>query len=256
LSDSLPSQKFIYVKRLAIFVVFLNICSFLQAQEVEVRGKLVDAGGLSSFEGFMVINKRTGTGFFGESSGNFYIKVNKNDTIMLGAYGYKTISICMADSVDKSSYFVQVYLPKLQYDLKEVEIFPERELKQVYKDIEKLGFEPKDYILSGIDAVYHPITFLYQSYSRRERQKRLAYELINDEKRRDLLKELFKKYVNHNIIALDDSQFDSFIDFIQVDDYFLKSSSQYDFIMFVKFKYEEFEALNDYSRRARPLPGR
>ena len=93
-------------------------------------------------------------------------------------------------------------------------------------------------MLSGINAVESPITFLYQSFSRRERSKREARELRNERNRRDLLKELFRKYVSGNIIHLNNDEFDDFIDFCTISDDFMKRTSQYDFIMYVKKKFE------------------
>ena len=68
----------------------------------------------------------------------------------------------------------------------------------------------KDYRVSSIDAFQSPITFLYQQFSKVERSKRLVAELENNDKRRELLQELFVKYVDYDIIQLESEEFKDF----------------------------------------------
>ena len=150
----------------------------------------------------LIVNQTTSRGEFGNSDGTFEIKADKKDTLLVGALGYKTQKICFADSADREVYEVTIYVNRLAYELKAVSIMPQRELDSIQKDIRDLGYDERDYMLSGIDAVQSPLTFLYQQVSRQERMKRNAYEVINEDRRRDLLKELFVKYVSYDIIDL------------------------------------------------------
>jgi hypothetical protein len=98
-------------------------------------------------------------------------------------------------------------------------------------------------MLSGINAVASPITFLYQQFSKVERSKRLVKQMDNEDKNRDLLKELFQHYVDYEIIDLTNEEFDDFIDFLNVSDEFIKTSSQYDFLIFVKDRFTDYKVL-------------
>lgn len=100
-------------------------------------------------------------------------------------------------------------------------------------------------MLSGADAMSSPITALYEAFSRRERGKRMVAEMRNNDRRRALLKELFRKYVDNDIIQLGDEEFDSFIDFCHVSDEFLKNSSQYEFIMYIKKRFEVYRMIQN-----------
>lgn len=232
--------------RVTILAFVFMIPSLLGAQPVIVNGKARNINNQNDFVGLMVVNKQSGQGKFAEAGGVFTVKCNKSDTLLVGARGYHTYEIVLADSADKSVYNLDILLVKLRVNLPEANVFAERELSEIRRDIEKLGYNQRDYMLSGVDAFNSPITFLYEQFSRREQQRRLAYQLINEQKRRDLLKELFVKYVNYDIIDLSPEQFDAFIDFIAVSDQFLQRTSQYDFIIFVKKKYQDFARLNDY----------
>jgi len=191
----------------------------------------------------MVINQKTQNGFFGNGDGTFSTVMDRTDTLMIGATGYSMLKICFADSLRRDSFYVELKLRKLAVQLKEVRIFSPRDLDEIEKDIQKLGYNRKDYELSGIDAVSSPITFLYQEFNRLEKLKRHNRERINEERKRQLLKELLHRYVAWEIINLEDDEFDRFVDFCNVPEEFMKTSTQYDFIEFIKGKFFVYRAL-------------
>ena len=222
-----------------LLLCFLGISGF--SQVVTIVGQVIHAED-PTFS-LLIVNKTTGIGAFGNKDGSFKIQADINDTILVGALGFETSKICMADSSLKDEYHIKVYLKRKHVKLDVVSIFPERELESIQEDIRSLGYDEKDYMLSGIDALQSPITFLYQQFSRAERQKRHAYEVINEDRKRALLKELFTKYVDYEIISLNESQFDDFIDFMNVSDQTLIAMSQYDFIIYTKQKFKIFKQL-------------
>lgn len=223
-----------------------------QNQQVTVKGKVSGKNGETDFINLFVVNKRTRIGNFGNPSGDFEIRINKSDTILIGANGYATSKICVKDSALKDVYLLNVQLQGLKVELRQVSVFAERDLNEIYKDIEKLGFNRKDHIITGVDALSSPITALYAAISRREQRKIEAFELMNEGRRRDLLKELFQRFVSNKIIDLSEDQFDDFIDFCNVSDNFMKNSTQYEFIQFIKMKFNLFEEMtkfDDYERK-------
>ncbi len=226
--------------RAALLFLFIALAWTVSAQEIIVKGKVLPPKGETGLVYFMVINKTSGFGKFGERDGSFSIKVNRADTILVASTGLKTKSLCFKDSTPKSFFKVVIQMEKLLVELKPVEIFPKRDLDRIYEDVSKLGYRKKDYVLSGIDAASSPITFLYQSFSHREREKRELARTINEDNLRRLLKELLGTYVDGELISLRNEEFDEFIDYCKVSEAFLKNSTQYDFIVFIKKKYKEY----------------
>ena len=206
---------------------------------------IYDPGNKAVIPNLMVVNKRTQQGYFGNNSGKFDVEALKTDTIIIAATGFQTTRICFRDSADAAVYTVSIPLKRLEYTIKPVEIFTKRDLEEIQKDIEKLGYEKEDYVLQGTAALESPITALYQAFSRRERNKRLVAEMRNNDRRRALLKELFRKYVDNDIITLDNDDFDDFIDFSNVSDDFMKSVSQYEFIMYIKKRFEVYQMVRN-----------
>lgn len=211
--------------------------------EIRITGVVTDNSGQTVVPNLMVVNKRTQQGQFSGMDGRFSMSVRNTDTIIVAATGFYTLKIAVADSVTAGVTDLNIRLNRLQVNLKEVEIFTNREMEAIEKDIQTLGYDEREYLLDGVDAISSPITAVYMAFSRREQSKRLVAEMRNNDRRRALLKELFRKYVDYDIIQLNNDEFDRFIDFCRVSDEFLKGSTQYDFIMYVKKRFEVFRML-------------
>jgi len=84
---------------------------------------------------------------------------------------------------------------------------------------------------------------LYQAFSKKEKNKRwIAEQEYKDDQIR-IVKELLALYVAYDIIELNEKDFDSFISFLNVNEYFLKTASEMELVLFVKDKYEHFQML-------------
>jgi hypothetical protein len=236
-----------------LLIIALLYSDFLSAQvssdnpRIKITGLVTDdENPARQLEDLMIVNLRTQQGSFGNAGGRFNSSVQKDDTLLIASTGYEFKKICFRDSVFKNEYSISIKLKKLSVQLREIQVFSSRDLEAIEKDIQKLGYNKKDYELSGINAIESPITFLYQEFSRRERLKRHNAELVNDEKRRQLLKELLARFVADDIIELSNDDFDHFIDFCNVSEDFMKTSTQYEFMIYIKQKYRFFSNMNDY----------
>lgn len=241
-----------YLLFLSFFVLLINVGWSQQdslAQQVRINCSVKDENG-QRLSNLIIINKRTRTGSFGNANGTFSIQCLKTDTLSITSLGYHSRDITVRDSVLKSEYDLQIYLDIRVYRTGTVEIFAPRDLEKIQADINKLGFNEKDYMMSGVDPLNNPVTFLYMQFNKKERSRRLAAELTNEDKKRDLLKELFHHYVDYQIIDLTNEEFEEFIDFLNVSDEFLKNSSQYDFLIYVKERFKDYKV---YKRQRKQM---
>jgi len=235
--------------RILLTLILLALAGGARAQEqVTIYGQVISANHPHAYYDLMIVNKRTRSGTFGEADGSFTVRAARTDTLLIGSIGHVTQAITMADSVPRESYRVWVRLRSIEVQLPEVEILSQRTLQEIQKDINKLGYRDSDYRISQVDALQSPITFLYQEFSRRERSKRLVAQLENEDRKRELLKELLQKYVEYDIINLNDQAFDDFIDFCAVPDVVIKGLTQYEFLLYVKKKYELYSSLGPTRR--------
>lgn len=223
-----------------------SVCAV--AQEVSISGNVISSDPERTLYDLMVVNKRTRVGAFGKVDGSFSVKAFKTDTLIIGSAGHQSVFVCMKDSAMKEAYTVNVKLMQNVIRLREFQVVPKRDLEDIQKEIAELGYKEEDYMLNGVNALESPITFLYQSFSKREASKRIVAELRNEDRKRALLKELLKRYVEYDIINLSNDSFDDFIDFCAVPDEVIKGLSQYDFLMHIKKKYELYSSLGPTRR--------
>jgi hypothetical protein len=232
---------------LAAFVAIVPALG-VAAQEVLILGRVSSGDAAAAYYDLMIVNKRSRSGVFGQPDGTFQVRAFRTDTLLVGSVGHRTILITMADSLPKDTYHVALRLHPLQVQLREVEVLSQRTLQEIQKDIARLGYRESDYRISQVDALQSPITFLYQEFSRRERSKRLVAQLRNEDRKRELLRELLHLYAEYDIINLSDEAFDDFIDFCAVPDEVIKGLSQYDFLLYMKKKYELYASLGPTRR--------
>lgn len=241
----MTAQLQILIKNLFILLLIgLSLVSGGQTdstiQSITIRGFVKDDNG-QPISNSIIVNKRQKSGSFGKSDGSFSIVCLHTDTISFTSLGYHTREISYSDSVFKPEFYLEIFLDFRVYEMSAVSIFAPRDLEQIQKDIEGLGYNESDYMLSGINAAASPITFLYQQFSKKEQSRREAARLFNEDKKRDLLKELFHHYVDYEIIDLSDEEFDSFITYMNVSDDFLINSSQYDFLIYVRDRFKDYK---------------
>lgn len=223
-------------KKIFLLFFILSFAFSSYAQEFIVAGQ-VKSNSETTFSNLLIVNKRTHNGQFGKPDGTFFVQAKPKDTLLIASIGYNTYILALPDTIIQDTLYVKITISKLSINLKEISVIPKRELSEITKEIKKLGYNKKDYLPNTIDAISSPITYLYMRYSKRGKDKRKTTKAKNADKRRALLKELLNKYVDADIIDLNNRQFDDFIDFAGITDAQMKNLSQYQFIMLVKKKF-------------------
>jgi hypothetical protein len=235
-------------RTLHIFFLLISISGFVcaQPQIITIKGNAVNSQGLGGLYQVIVINQHTSQGLMAEPNGSFSLTCRKTDTILVSASGFGMKKICFLDSTLKKQYYITVRLDSIHYNLEEVKIYPSKNLRQVDEEKKDLGDIPNTDKYKDINALGSPIEYLYERFSRIEQSKRKVAKLEDEEKKRDVLKELFHIYIQHDIINLSDADFERFIDYCNFTDEFVKNSSDYDLVMAIKYKYQQFEKGQDY----------
>ncbi len=236
------------MRKLTLTALLLLGMAATAQETVTIGGQVLAGDGEHVFYDLMIVNRRTRSGTFGNVDGSFSVQAMRNDTLLIGAGGYVTRTVPLAEFDESELRSLRITLRPWEIQLKPVAVLPERTLKQIQADIDKLGYRESDYRTAGVDAFSSPITFLYQEFSRRERSKREVAELRNEDRKRELLRELLHKYAEYDIINLGNESFDDFIDFCAVPDEVIKGLSQYDFLIYMKKKYELYTSLGPTRR--------
>lgn len=221
-------------------LLFLCSSNSVLSQSIKINGQAYDKESKLPLPRLMIINKRTNNGIFADAEGKFSIKIEKTDTLTLSAIGFKVKNISFKDSVQKDHYEILIPLEKLYFTLKEITVFAPRSLNEIQKDIDKLGVK-RTYSTENLDAISSPITYLYERFSKFGKSKQKVAELENEDMKRDVLKDLFRLYIKHEIIDLEEEEFEAFIKYLNLSDEFIKNATQLELVLAIKGKYENFK---------------
>lgn len=209
---------------------------------VALSGEVLGPDG-RGLPGCMIVNRTTGEGRFGSASGRFAWKARPGDTLQFASIGYRTVSRKVPEgAAPMSGYAWSIHLVPIAVEVGTAQVIAPRDLGEIVRDIQALGYDEKEYRTSGIDALTSPITFLYEQFNRLERSKREVARLENEDRRRALLRELLAKYVDYEIVRLEPAEFDAFLDYMDPGEAVLKALTQYEFILWTRERFTAFKS--------------
>jgi hypothetical protein len=127
--------------------------------------------------------------------------------------------------------------------LKEVVIVPLKSLNQIREERENLSLRETRQV-TGFEILGSPITALYQTFSKKEKNKRWIAEQEFKDNERKVVQELLRLYVAYDIINLTEEEFDNFISFLNINELFLQTATELELISFVKDKFDHFKSIH------------
>lgn len=235
------------MSRLFLFIGMLFATFFSQGQKkcesVLLKGKVEDTLNPQSFYNLMIINRTKGNGVFGQPNGHFSVYVSDNDSISLSVKGYPIVGFRVyADS--NCQFLFDALIARTATELKEVIIRPLKSLEQIKAERAALAKRETRSVI-GLEMLQSPITALYQTFSQKEKNKRwIAAQEYKDDQRK-IVQELLHLYVAYDIINLTEEEFEDFIDFLNINETFLKTATEMDLVTFVKDKFDHFKRMNN-----------
>lgn len=239
------------MKSIFSLLLILGTSSFFgqDCDKVKLWGSVLDTTVEKGLYNLMIVNKTTGRGVFGKPDGSFSIYVNPKDSIYFTVSGYKTmITQVIPDSACSFEYHGILDLKEIIKN--ETVVYAIKTLSQIKEERERLA-QVETRTVQGLQVVQSPITALYEQFSRREKLKKKLFELKFIDQMDQVVKELLRNYVSYDIIELSDDEYINFIRFLDLNEFFLKSASDYELILFIQEKYKHFRELNspDYIYR-------
>ena len=228
-----------------IFLCFFLVCSSFgqtKCEQVLLKGKIEDSLNPQSFYNLMIVNRTKGSGYFGQPNGHFSVYVSNFDSICISVKGYPLVGFRVyADS--NCQFICNRNIQRAAIELKETVIVPLKSLNQIREERENLSLRETRQV-TGIEMLQSPITALYQTFSKKEKNKRWIAEQEFKDNERKVVQELLRLYVAYDIINLTDEEFDVFIDFLNMNELFLQTATELELISFVKDKFDHFKRVH------------
>jgi len=216
-----------------LFAIALFICpgiySTAQDSTILVKGKVVQHPPIG-FGELMIINVTSGRGIAGGSDGTFKININQGDELKFFCIGFRTVSVSFRDSVYKPVYNITVELRELLiiFD-KPVIIRPQPTYEELEEAKSKIGtFHYEPLVQSPLSAIFNPITALYQLFSKKEKEKRIYAELLNQKQLEDALRDITRYLINSGLFDLENDELYFFLATCPLSQGFVRRASLYE----------------------------
>jgi hypothetical protein len=240
------------LKKLYVLLLILFISSLSYSQgdennpdkcdEVFLNGSVKDTVRPQGFYNLMVINMSTRQGVFGGAKGNFSVYARIDDTIAFSVFGYnKKIIVVKADK--NCQMDTMIYLASKIQEFETVEVHPIKSLEDIKKEREELS-KRETRTVTGVNVLQSPITALYERFSKKAQSKRIVAEMEHQDNINSILKELLRVYISYDVVYLEEDQFQAFVYFLNIDEHFLKTASEYELITYIKDKLEHYKSMN------------
>lgn len=225
------------------FILFLsNIGIAQKCDKVLFTGRVMDTLRPQSFYNLMIVNRSTGQGVFGQPNGSFSVYVSNGDSLSISVKEYPVINLVV--SADSNCQFKKrIIIEGKPKELREIAVRPLKSLEQIKEEREALAMR-ETRMVTGIEVMQSPITALYQTFSKKEQNKKWIAEQVYKDDQRKIVQELLRTYVAYDIINLNDEDFDHFISFLNINESFLKTATEMELITFIQDKFEHFKIVS------------
>ena len=234
----------LFILSIFFFCVFSSFGQ--EKQKVLLIGKVIDTLQPQNFYNLMIINRTSGRGVFGQPDGYFQVYAYEGDSINLSTKGYPIYGFrVLADSNHQMK--ISAILENKVQEQREVVVKPLKSLQEIKEERASLSLRETRQV-TGIEVLRSPITALYQRFSEKEKNKRWIAEMEFKDNQAKVLKELLRVYVVHDIVNLTEDEFEDFIHFLNIDENFLKTASDFELAIFIKDKFEHYQLIKNNVR--------
>ena len=256
------------MQKILFFILSITFLSGF-SQETQIKnnaikilsGKIFDGTTQKPLPNTHIINLNSVIATISSSNGNFNINVQVNDTIYFSYVGYQSIKIKVSNDLLKGNG-IDVSMYETPIELGEVKLKPYQLIGVLEIDAKLVPINKYERIqISGLpqtfqtgapvasiynkpmDAIFHPIDFMYDLFGKKPQQLRKLKKLKSEDNLRDLLEEKANREVLMEYLEMDKEQLNSLLDYCNYSEYFIKNASDLQVIEAVLECYENFKAL-------------
>jgi len=226
-----------------------------------LKGLVVDNSNKKPLKGAHLFNLNSVLGTITNDEGKFALPTSPNDTIYISYLGYQSIKLKITNDLLKGNELV-VELHEKREEITEVvvkshkligvlEIDSKNVPKDKYSRIHinglpqtyEVGVKTRRTYTSPVDALFHPIDFVYNMFGKKPNQLKKLKKLRDDDKLRDLLESKFNRELMMEYLDMGAEELNELLNECNYSDYFIKSASDLQLIEAVLLCYENYKAV-------------
>lgn len=242
-------------------IVVGQISNSNSLQKHILEGTIIDGVTKNHLIDSHVINLNSVRGSSTDSRGIFRINVQVNDTIYFSHLGYQSIKLKVTNDILKGNALeiamyenptnldevvVKSYqlIGVLEVDAKHVpsDKFARIHINGLPQTFETGAPAPR-YYTSALDAVFHPIDFMYELFGKKPKQLRKLKKLRSEDALREILEKKANREVLMEYLEMDKAQLNKLLDYCNYSEYFIKKATDLQVIEAVLECYENYKAL-------------
>lgn len=234
---------------------------------IDLKGILVNGFDKKPLKGAHVYNMNSVKGTVSNSDGSFVIPTRVNDTIFFSHLGFQSVKIKITNDLlkgneleialyEKAEQIAEIKVKSIQL-VGVLEIDARNVPKDKYTRIHINGL-PQTYEVgqprqkaynSPIDAIFHPIDFVYNLFGKKPKQLKRLKQLKKDNEIRDMLDAKVNREIMLEYLELSRSELDELLDECNYSDYFIRKASDIQVIEAVLECYESHKAIKKGSTK-------
>jgi hypothetical protein len=227
-----------------------------------LKGQVISHHTQEKLDGAHIFNLSSVIGTVTNDLGKFELATGSNDTIYVSYLGYQSIKLKITKDLLRGHELI-IELHEKRETFKEVvvkshkligvlEIDAKNVPKDKYARIHISGL-PQTYEVGApkntktytkaMDAIFHPVDFIYNKFGKKPRELRKLKKLRDDDNLRSLLEAKFNRELMMEYLDMNAQELNDLLNECNYSDYFIKSASDLQLIEAVLLCYENYKAI-------------
>lgn len=250
------------MKKIKVLSLLISMFCSCLAQQSSFSGKVYDGINFYPIEGANIYNATRKKFVFSDEEGNFVINCQLHDTLIISKSIYRQLIVVLDEELMKKKRedFLLYYKAILLREVSVISLNPtyegfkrdlaKIEIPDIYQQIPGVEITEQDKANAEYDkgpnvfrntAIAHPISFLYETFSKKAKMKRLYNEMIQYEDRLDELPLKYNKEIVKDLTGLPDEEILTFMMYCHFSYYDLIRWTPMQIINAIKDKYINYE---------------
>ena len=254
-----------YMKRISIITTILIIYMMSAYAQMDTpihfKGRVLDKNGqFIPFVNILILNKHSGIA--ADYYGHFSMLVEKSDTLLFTAIGFKNTKHIIPDTVTSEKYTFSVILETDTILLERAVVYPwpatAKILKKEFLELElpdnKIDFRlPENYGYVNLTSegfvgisMPGPVSFFYEKFSREAKMRRLYESLVKRDRQNRYIATRYNRSLVEKITGLKDpDEIETFMEFCDLSYEHILASTDYEIAESIKVCYSRFIKLEE-----------
>lgn len=261
-----------------IALFFVSVAALAQDQPIDsttvadykpinLKGTIVDGATKKPLGGAHVFNMNAVRGTITLNDGTFTLPTRVNDTIFISYLGFQSVKIRISNDLLKGNE-LEITMYQKDETLAEVNVksttlvgvleidaknIPKDKFTRIHIDglpqTYEVGTPRRNSYSSAVDAVFHPVDFIYNKFGKNPKQLRKLKEIREQDEVRAVLDEKIDRELMLQYLELTREELDELLDDCNYSDYFIQTASDIQVLEAVLECYENYRAVKTGSTK-------